>query len=274
MGLLARLGASLRRSPPPIADALWHRALAACPLARRLDPDRQARLRECAAWFLARKSFSAVAGAELDDLRRLLIALQATLPVLELGVHALRGWREVIVYPGEFKVQRSHEDAAGVVTEGDEVLVGEAWERGPLILSWADVATDLAQPWDGFNVVAHEIAHKLDLLDGAADGVPELPRALSRRTWIAVFQAAYDRHVRAVERGRRTAIDAYAAEGADEFFAVVSELHFSDPAPLVRAEPEVAALLTAYYGPAPGAGRAAQPGLKRTMKRAPPSSGE
>ncbi len=256
MGLFARLGASLRRTPPPITDARWHRAVAACPLARRLDPGSQARLRGHAAWFLARKSFSAVAGIELDDQRRLLIALQATLPVLELGVHALRGWREVIVYPGEFKVRRSHEDAAGVVTEGDDVLVGEAWERGPVILSWADVATDLAQPWDGFNVVVHEIAHKLDLLDGAVDGVPELPRTLSRRTWIEAFQAAYDRHARAVERGRRTAIDAYAAEGADEFFAVVSEMHFSDPVPLARAEPEVAALLTAYYGPAPGAGRA------------------
>ncbi|MDE1899855.1 MAG: zinc-dependent peptidase [Xanthomonadaceae bacterium] len=250
------MGASLRRSPPPITDVLWHRAVAACPLAGRLDPGRQERLRAHAAWFLARKSFSAVAGAELDDLRRLLIALQATLPVLELGVHALRGWREVIVYPGEFKVRRSHEDAAGVVTEGDDVLVGEAWERGPLILSWADVASDLAQPWDGFNVVVHEIAHKLDLLDGAVDGVPELPRTLSRRTWIDAFQAAYDRHARAVERGRRTAIDAYAAEGADEFFAVVSEMHFSDPAPLARAEREVAAWLTAYYGPAPGAGGA------------------
>ena len=256
MGLLARFGASLRRTPPPIADALWRSAVAACPLARRLDRDRQTRLRGHATWFLARKSFSAVAGAELDDQRRLLIALQATLPVLELGVRALRGWREVIVYPGEFKVQRSHEDAAGVVTEGDDALIGEAWERGPLILSWADVASDLAQPWDGFNVVAHEIAHKLDMLDGAADGMPELPQTLSRRAWITAFQAAFDRHARAVERGRRTVIDAYAAEGADEFFAVVSEMHFSDPAPLVRAEPVLAALLTAYYGPAPGAARA------------------
>jgi len=93
----------------------------------------------------------------------------------------------------------------------------------------------------------HEIAHKLDLLDGAMNGVPQLPSTIARREWIATMQASYDRLTRAVERGRDTYIDPYACEGADEFFAVASELHFSDPAGFAHAEPETAALLARYY---------------------------
>jgi hypothetical protein len=107
----------------------------------------------------------------------------------------------------------------------------------------------MKQPFDGFNVVAHEIAHKLDMLDGAMNGVPRLPREVARREWIETLQAAYDKLVRAVDRRRETFVDPYAAESADEYFACVTELHFSDPAGLARAEPAVAALLARFYGP-------------------------
>ena len=186
----------------------------------------------------------------LTDEQRVAIAALACLPVLNLGFDWLGGWREVIVYPGEFRVKREHHDEhTGVVTEGEDELIGEAWEHGPVILSWADVATDMKQPFDGFNVVAHEIAHKLDMLDGAMNGVPRLPREIARREWIETLQTAYDALVRAVDRGRETFVDPYAAESADEYFACVSELHFSDPAGLARFEPAVAALLARFYGP-------------------------
>jgi Mlc titration factor MtfA (ptsG expression regulator) len=125
------------------------------------------------------------------------------------------------------------------------------------VLSWAAVEHDLAQPWDGSNVVVHEIAHKLDMLDGEADGTPRLPRGITTREWVTTMQPAYDRLVRAVGHGHEGPIDPYAAESVDEFFAVLSELHFSDPATLRRAEPAVAALLARFYGPAAGTDGAA-----------------
>jgi Mlc titration factor MtfA (ptsG expression regulator) len=236
----------------PITDSDWSALLGRSRLFDRLDTRERAHLRELATRFLARKTFTAAAGHVLTDGQRHAIAALACLPVLHLGFDWLAGWREIIVYPGEFRVKREHHDEhTGVVTEGEDELIGEAWERGPVILSWADVATDLAQPFDGFNVVAHEIAHKLDMLDGAMNGVPRLPRDIARREWIETLQAAYDGLVRAVERGRDTFIDPYAAESADEYFAVVSELHFSDPGGLARAAPGVAALLHRFYGPRP-----------------------
>jgi len=232
-----------------IDDAQWSALLASSALFERLPESDRRALRALAERFLARKSFSAAAGHVLEPSHCLAIAALACLPALRLGFDALAGWREVIVYPGEFRVRREHHDEhSGVVTEGEEDLIGEAWERGPLVLSWADVATDLAQPFDGFNVVVHEIAHKLDLLDGAMNGVPRLPPAIARREWIATMQAGYDRLARAVARGRDTFIDPYAGESADEYFAVVSELHFSDPVGFAGAEPAVAALLARYYG--------------------------
>ena len=231
-----------------VPEPLWRQALDRCSLLAERPPEQQAQLRTLAARFLADKRYAPARGLPLDDLRCLLIAVQACLPVLHLGYGRLRGWREVIVYPDAFRVRREHHDeATGVVTEGEDELAGEAWEHGPLVLSWADIEEDLDAPHAGLNVVVHEIAHKLDMQGGGSDGVPPLPAHVARRDWIVTFQRAYDAHCRAVERGRRTLIDPYAAEAADEYFAVVSELHFSAPAVLARAAPEVARLLRAFY---------------------------
>lgn len=237
----------------PIDDIHWRRLLGASPLFDRLDAPARERLRTLCEQFLARKSFSAAGGHVLDDDQCLCIAAFACLPVLGPGLAWLAGWQEVIVYPGGFRVRREHQDAdSGVVTEFDDEVIGEAWERGPLIVSWADIAEDLAHPFDGFNVVIHEIAHKLDMLDGAMDGVPRLPATIRRQEWLTIMQSALDELSDRVDAGESTAIDPYATESAEEFFAVTSELHFSDPGLLAREAPGVADLLARFYG-GPGA---------------------
>ncbi|WP_448102474.1 M90 family metallopeptidase [Luteibacter jiangsuensis] len=252
MGVFQSLIARFRAPVPPIDDTLWRQAISRVPLARALDAPRAHYLRQLAATFLHTKRFQALGGTELDDFWRLAIAMQASLPALPRGPKAFKGWTNVLVYPGEFNVRRSHYDApTGVVTDSDDTLIGEAWDRGPMVLSLADVALDLEAPWDGFNVVVHEMAHKLDMLAGAANGVPPLPPSMNRRQWIDTMQRGFDRLSKAVDRGRRTAIDPYAAEAPEEYFAVTSELHFSQPALLREAEPDVAALLEAFYGPSP-----------------------
>lgn len=252
MSVFQSLLARFRAPAPPIDDALWAQAVDRLPLARALDAPRARYLRQLAGYFLHTKRFHALGDAALDDFWRLAIAMQASLPALPHGPKAFKGWTNVLVYPGEFNVRRSHHDApTGVITESDDTLIGEAWERGPMILSLADVALDIEAPWDGFNVVVHEMAHKLDMLAGPANGVPALPSPMSRREWIDTMQRGFDTLSKAVDRGRKTAIDPYAAEAPEEYFAVTSELHFSQPALLREAEPGVARLLDAYYGPSP-----------------------
>lgn len=245
-GLFRRL-----RGQPPLPDpSTWHAVRARVPWVARLDGERDARLQQLAARFLAVKVITPVGDLALDDIQRAQLAALCSLPLLEFGPEGLSGWRELIVYPDAFRVNRTHVDAAGVLHEWDDELIGEAWEAGPLILSWADVESDLAQPRAGFCVAVHEMAHKIDALDGVLDGTPPLPRAWQRE-WARDFQQSFDAFVERVDREEETPIDPYAAEAPEEFFAVCSEYHFSDPRTLQQEMPQVAAHLERFYGPSP-----------------------
>ena len=235
------------RTAPALDPSLCRQAAAGLPWLRDLDPPRQQRLHALAAEFLADKAITPLHGLRLDEVQRLRLAMLCCMPLLEFGREGLYGWKELLVYPAAFRARRSHVDAHGILHEGAEDLIGEAWERGPVILSWADVRSDIAAPNDGFCVAAHEIAHKLDALDGAMDGTPPLPRDWQRQ-WAADFQRAYDGFCAEVDAGHDTAIDPYAAEAPEEFFAVCTEYHFSDPPTLQAAMPEVAAHLRRFYG--------------------------
>ena len=241
----------LTGAPPAISldDDLWQRALRRPAWTRALDEAARLRLRGLTERFLGDKAVSAAGGFTLTDDRRVLIAMLCCQPVLNLGFEWLRGWHEVIVYPGQFRVRRhDYDEDTGVLAEWDDDLAGEAWDRGPVILSWADVRADLDTPEPGYHVVAHEIAHKLDALDGAIDGMPPLPASL-HGAWARDFQSAYDELRAEVDAGKETAIDPYAAEAPDEFFAVCSEYWFTAPDVLRAAYPAVAARLEAFYGP-------------------------
>lgn len=242
------IGRLFRRTPPPVDATLWAPMLSRVPFAGHLDADRARRLQALVARFLHEKTITPVGGLALDPTQRGVLAVLCCLPLVEFGAEGLHGWSELVVHPEAFRVGRSHLDAAGVQHEWDDELIGESWQHGPLVLSWADVASDLAAPHDGFCVAVHEMAHKVDALDGLLDGTPPLPRDW-QRAWAADFQRAFDGFVDAVDRGRDVAIDPYAAEAPEEFFAVCSEYHFSDPATLRSALPTVATHLARLYGP-------------------------
>ena len=237
--------------PPELTPAQRDLIADALPWVTRMPDGDRTRLFALAARFLADKTITPLHGLVFDEDRRLSLAALACLPLLRFGEQGLAGWTEVVVYPGAFRVHRRHHDEdTGVVAEWHEELAGESWDRGPLILSWDDVEADLAEPHAGYQLVAHEMAHKLDALDGVMDGTPPLPAAWQRE-WARDFQQAYEAFCARVDAGEETPIDAYAAEAPEEFFAVTTEYHFSDPALLAREMPGVAAHLLRFYGPSP-----------------------
>lgn len=229
----------------PLAESLWRGAVDGHPILDGLSLAETHRLRELATLFLHEKIFEPVRGLELDETMRLAIAVQCCLPVLNLGLDWLEGWRTVIVYPGEFIRKREQSDGSGVMHEWEEVLSGESWRLGPLILSWPDV--EASNHGDGYNVAIHEIAHKLDLLNGEADGFPPLHRGMSPKAWSATFQTAFEDLNRRLDDGEYTVIDPYAAEAPGEFFAVLSEYFFAQPSVLDAEYPEVYRQLSAFY---------------------------
>jgi Mlc titration factor MtfA (ptsG expression regulator) len=229
-----------------IPDALWEEVLADAPVLRRLNASDRARLRELALLFLHEKRLEPADGFALDDGMRVRIAALACLPILNLGLDCYSGFIAVVVYPDEFLIRdRETVDEDGVVHTGDAVLTGEAWEHGPVILSWQDI--EASGQGAGYNVVAHEFAHKLDMLSGEPDGVPPLHAAMRLREWRAAFDEAYSALLVQLEHGEEPWIDPYAAEDPGEFFAVCAELFFDVPADLAAEYPEIYTQLAAYF---------------------------
>lgn len=238
--LLARLR---RRKPTVIPDDLWAMTVVSMPFLDILSADEQRELKQLAESFLAEKEFTAAGGLELTDEICVAIAAQGCLPVLRLGLGAYRGWVGIVVYPDEFLVPRRVEDESGIVHEYDDVLSGEAWPGGPLIVSWHDVR----MAGDGYNVVIHEFAHKLDMLNGDADGIPALHSNIGPAEWEATFFAAYDDFCARVDGGEETIVDPYASEAPAEFFAVMSECFFEMPDVVADEYPALYALFGRYY---------------------------
>ncbi len=229
----------------PVDEAQWRKASAGLALLDRLSPADVTRLRELAVLFCHEKNFEAAAELALTPTMQLTIALQACLPILNLGLDWYAGWRSVIVYPAEFVPEHEMMDEAGVVHIVRRPLSGEAWLRGPLIVSWEDAA--VAGAVDGFNPVIHEVAHKLDMLNGAANGMPPLHPEMRRTAWTKAFAHAYADFEARLDRGEHTNIDPYAAEDPAEFFAVLSEAFFEIPEVLQTDYPAVYIQLTAFY---------------------------
>lgn len=232
-----------------IAEQQWQRVEARLPFLRHLTPDDRERLRELAREFVATKEWSGARGLALSADIQLAIALQACLPVLNLGLDWYRGWLGVVVYPGDFVIPRQAMDDAGVVHEYDDEVLGEAWEGGPVLVSWFDAPADSA----GINVVIHEFAHKLDMTNGTVDGVPALHQGMTRQAWSAAFEPAYEDFCRRVDGGEDTLLDPYAAEHPAEFFAVMSEAFFETPQLLRDEYPAVYHQLELFYRQHPAA---------------------
>jgi hypothetical protein len=236
-----------------IDDVLWKRAKKYLPFLRGLSPDEEHRLREMAVIFLAEKEFTAAQGLQLSDQDRAEIALQACLPVLELGLDWYDGWVGIIVHPSDFKVNRTRMDEDGVVHEWRDELAGESWPGGPVVLSWEALDESGSVAQGGANVVLHEFAHKIDMLTGDADGVPPLATREARERWTRVFDAEFDRFCTQVEKGRHTFLDPYAAEHEAEFFAVASEAFFESPNALRKDFPKLYDLFKDFYRQDPAA---------------------
>tara|TARA_R110002073_G_scaffold294100_2_gene459814 strand:+ start:729 stop:1511 length:783 start_codon:yes stop_codon:yes gene_type:complete len=225
---------------------LWQACMESSPTLARLDRKEQHRLRKLTSLFLHEKTIAGAGGLSVDASMRVYIAAQACLLILNLDIDDFDGWIEVIVYPDTFVVTREERDTAGVIHETRRTLGGEAWSRGPVILSWADAKP--AHPHgSASNVILHEFAHKLDMLNGAANGMPPLHANMRRENWTASLSQAYDNLYHQIEHHHHTVIDSYAAESPAEFFAVVTEVFFEQPARLHHLYPDVYQQLTLYY---------------------------
>jgi Mlc titration factor MtfA (ptsG expression regulator) len=232
----------------PISAASWAEVLQRLPLLDGLAADELQRLQQRAVLFLHGKHLTALPGVTLDATDRLLLAVHAELPLLQLAdLDWYQGFHEIVLYPDDFLSPQRHRDASGVVHEWDAEHSGEAWQQGPVILAWPGVQA--SGQWNGYNLVIHELAHKLDMLNGDANGLPPLHRDMRIGDWASAMQSAFDQLNEQLDAAphAETAIDPYAAENPAEFFAVTSEYFFSAPDLLAEAFPAVYTQLKLFY---------------------------
>jgi hypothetical protein len=263
--LLALRRARIARRPFPPA---WRAVLRRWPLYRRLPADLQLQLKRQIQVFLHDKRIVGCAGLEVTDEMRVLVAAQACLLLLNRRGARYARLTEVLLYPGAFIVEREHGDGSGVRQRRRDVLTGESWVQGQVVLSWDDALAGALDADDGRNVVIHEFAHQLDQDKGHANGAPAAGRWARARMqrWAQVFDEAFTRlRAQAAQYAARHAapqpshgampadadapplIDFYGATDPAEFFAVVSEVFFERPQPLAQQEPALYRELAAFF---------------------------
>ena len=242
---LRRLWRARRERPGPDA-AFWETVERTIPYSANIPPAARDRVRWLAARFLATKTFYGAHGLPITDALAGNIAWQAALVAHRTGLGIYDDFVGVIVYPEPFRVRRRFADEIGLVHEFDDELYGETWDGGPVIVSWG---TDEEE---GVQVVLHEFAHRLDLADGALDGVPPLPPSLPRARWESVMETALQRLQDELDTGKSPPLDPYAEEGPEEFFPVATETFFTEPAALAAWDPALFEALAEVYALRPG----------------------
>ncbi len=243
---LARLWRRRRIVARPFPAAWREIVRRRVPLARELPPPHRQRLHRHVQVLLAEVPFVGCAGLEVDDEVRVTVAAQAALLLLGRG-GSFGNLREVLVYPGHFVVPRREPGAGGVVHEGRDVMAGQSWERGQVVLAWDAVLHGAADPHDGHNVVIHEFAHQLDQDLGGANGAPYVGRGAWQRSWAQVMGAEFDALRQRLAHGEAGVVERYGATSPAEFFAVASEAFFERPAALAAERPALYEQLRRCY---------------------------
>ena len=228
----------------PFPDAWRARLAYRWPVWNLLDADERERLEDLVRLFLADVRFEAAQGFAVDDEKRLLVAAQASLIALELPDDVYRSVTSVILHPRTVVLHGARHVGTGpLVSDAPMPISGQAHIKGPVVLAWSTVAYEARHPETGQNVVYHEFAHQLDMLDGSIDGTPPLSDPALRSRWVDVCTA----ELRSLRRGDDHVLREYAATDPGEFFAVATETFFTRPIAVRDAAPALYEVLRDFY---------------------------
>jgi MtfA peptidase len=231
-----------------IPDTLWDEAISALPFLSTWPEATLDRLRSLCTLFLVEKNIvSGHSSLEITPSIRVIIAAQACALIVHRNLLEYSGFSDIVVHPDSFPPSQDYTDEAGVVHTNAESIAGEAWEDGPVLLSWPDVWESVNFEDSGMNLVIHEFAHKIDMRNGEANGVPSLETREDHARWIRVLSDAYRDFCDRVDADEATKIDPYASEHESEFFAVCAEIYVAAPQILRETYPEFFEEMNRYF---------------------------
>ncbi len=237
----------IRKPFPPAWEDIIRRNVAHY---RLLDDIERTRLRKLILVFIAEKYWEGCGGLELTDEIRITISAQACLLLLGVPHNYYHNVQTILVYPSTVippPPKLGFFETALEPIEDSHPIIGQAFQQGPVIIIWDAALHDGRHPESGHNVVYHEFAHKLDMLDGTADGTPPLWNRAEYRDWVQICSREYLRLRHDVEHGKDTFINAYGATSEAEFFAVATEQFFDRPLLIKKEAPDLYRVLKEYY---------------------------
>ena len=200
------------------------------------------RLREIVKIFVAEKNWEGLEGLAVTEEMQVTIAAQAGVLLLGTPSFYFDNVRTILIFPTSFRREVTN---GGVVHQ--TYRAGEAWQGGPIILSWQDTLRGGRNEDDGHNLVIHEFAHALDGLDGEMAGQVIFDDTAVSERWKTVVDREFTQLCHARDHGIRTLLDHYGATNKAEFFAVSSETFFELPREFRRQHAELFELLSTYY---------------------------
>ena len=214
------------------------------PLYQKLPNYLKKRLQACIMVFIKEKEFIGVK-LSVDETKKVLVGANACLLSIGHDRCMYKNLYTIYLYPDTI-VKKQQNFNGYIVSQEQQILLGEAWQSGEVVLSWQDLLAGDINPNDGKNVGLHEFAHQLDMLDGEADGTPPLPLKMYR-WWTKIMQKEFDKLQQLYKKHKKGFLDYYAITNAAEFFAVATEAFFEKPKRLQKEEPQLYQALKAYY---------------------------
>jgi len=238
----------LTRVPFP---SLWEDILR-CNVAHycKLDDAERAQLRALIQVFISEKHWEGAGGMELTDEIRITISAQACMLLLGLTHNYYKNVESIIVYPSTVVPPQRKPgffENTSMPVEPSPAIIGQAFQQGPIIIIWDAALRNGRHPESGHNVIYHEFAHKLDMLDGLADGTPPLKDRTEYQDWVKTCSRDYLRLKQRTEKGKKSFLDSYAATNEAEFFAVATEQFFDQPQLMIKHAPDLYRVLKEYY---------------------------
>ena len=207
-----------------------------------LSAEETERLKHRTKIFVAEKNWEGLEGLEVTEELKVTVAAQACLMIIGVEGYYFDNVKTILMFPTAF----ARETNDGYST-GTQHRAGEAWQDGPIVLSWRDSLRGCRNEDDGKNVVVHEFAHALDGLDGSMGGNIMFDDPNASQAWEKCVQIGYEKLVADKENGADNVLDYYGATNKAEFSAVATETFFEQPQAL-RAEHEVLfELLEKYF---------------------------
>jgi len=217
-----------------------------------LPGDLQAELHGHVNVFLREKRFRGVGGQKITPEVRFTVAGIASMLLLSREPSYFPGFSSILIYPDTYETAQVEYDS-GVEVHKRSRRAGESWHRGPVVLSWGDVLRGASNAGDGYNVVLHEFAHKLDEENSGTNGLPILHDIDHYKDWAQVLAREYRSLEDRVSHRKNKVIDEYGLTSPAEFFAVATESFFEKAPAMRRKLPDLYEQLKKFYGVDPAA---------------------